>query len=279
MFPNGYSWNQPYFGEPQKVFQDVGFIYTWIDGDDDVPNDVDINDIEVHGSLVLIPNFLNSTQPLFITPGFILSLWNGPRPPNPADLPSKAYAAYVRASWRTNPELILGADVNFQVGIHTDFDTLVTDSIRYQGQGLGLLRVTPTLTAEFGVRYLDRAKIKLLPAFGVLWQPSPTVKFDIFFPQPKLSIFLSTIAGAQVWGYVGAEYGGGSWTIEQAYGVERVDINDIRVFGGIEFFGPRGLNGFIEGGYVFEREVIYVVQPGLSFDAPDTFMLRAGLSF
>ena len=119
-----------------------------------------------------------------------------------------------------------------------------------------------------------------LPAGGLLWTPTPQVRFDIFFPQPKLSAYLTTVGRYELWGYIAGEYGGGAWTIQRTSGVsDRVDINDIRVSGGFEWTGPRGLTGFIEGGFVFRRQVIYVVTPADSFNPGDTYMVRAGFSF
>ena len=49
---------------------------------------------------------------------------------------------------------------------------------------------------------------------------------------------------------------------------------------GIDFTRPSDLTGFVEGGYVFEREIVYV--DGFSttpfkFNMKDTFMVRAGV--
>ena len=119
-----------------------------------------------------------------------------------------------------------------------------------------------------------------LPAGGVLWTPTPQVRFDIFFPQPKLSAYLTTVGKFELWWYAAGEYGGGAWTIERADdSSDAVDINDIRVSGGFEWTGPQGLSGFVEAGFVFKRQVIYVVTPSDSFDPGDTYMIRAGISF
>jgi hypothetical protein len=76
---------------------------------------------------------------------------------------------------------------------------------------------------------------------------------------------------------VTAEYGGGSWTIKQAGVSERVELSDFRVLGGFEWFGSQGVNGFVEGGYIFNREVYYTVSQ--DFEANATFIVRGGLSF
>jgi hypothetical protein len=86
-----------------------------------------------------------------------------------------------------------------------------------------------------------------------------------------------------VWWYVGGEYGGGSWTIERTgdlSGVsDQIDINDIRVYVGLECFNLNRYHAFAEVGYVFQRELVYVITPQDSLDLTDTFMLRAGVSF
>jgi hypothetical protein len=276
IFPNATS---PQFDLSQSVrfIQDVRFRDTYVGGGND-PNDLGINDTEVAVTFT-VPNFLTTGQPLFISPAFALHLWDGPSF-LPADLPPNAYSAYIDTQWASDPNLQLGVEMGFRIGVYTDFKTLNDHSLRIQGLGLGVFRLTPTLTAKVGAMYLDRNKIKILPAGGLLWTPTPQVRFDIFFPQPKLSAYLTTVGRYELWGYIAGEYGGGAWTIQRADGTsDRVDINDIRVSAGIEWTGPRGLNGFVEGGFVFKRQVIYVVTPSDSFDPGDTYMVRAGISY
>src|SRR5690606_10458011 len=145
---------------------------------------------------------------------------------------------------------------------------------RVSGRGLGTYRLTPTLQAKFGVEYINRNDLKLLPAGGLLWTPNPQVRFDIYFPRPKLAMYVTTLGTTEVWAYLGGEYGGGAWTIERAEGGnDRVDINDLRIFLGTEWMTGRSLKGFFEGGYVFEREVVYVNDPTDSFSPGSSFML------
>jgi hypothetical protein len=260
-----------------RFIQDVRLRDTYVGGGSD-PNDLGINDTEVAATFT-VPNFLTTGQPLFISPAFALHLWDGPKG-LPADLPASAYSAYLDTQWASDPALQLGVELGFRIGVYSDFHTLNDHSLRLQGLGLGVARLTPTLSAKVGVMYLDRNKIKILPAGGLLWTPTPQVRFDIFFPQPKLSAYLTTVGRYELWWYIAGEYGGGAWTIQRADGTsDRIDINDIRVSGGFEWTGPRGLTGFIEGGFVFKRTVVYVVTPSDTFHPPDTYMVRAGISF
>jgi hypothetical protein len=251
---------------------------------------VQIHDTDV--SLVLTyPNFLFSNQPLYVAPSFSLHLWDGPDtdsapPPGQPDLPSRAYSAFLDSLWRSDPNLFFGGEAGVRVGIFSDFDTLNSDSLRVMGQGLLRLRVTPTVTARGGVIYVNRNRIKMIPAGGILWQPNPQTRFDIYFPQPKLAQYLTTLGNQDVWWYVAGEYGGGSWTVNRATNdlSERVDINDIRVILGLEW-GPqewfregRRL-GFIEAAWVTEREIRYAQSVADNISLRDTFMLRAGFGY
>lgn len=276
VFPNG-TGQQFDITQSIRFIQDVRLRDTYVGGGND-PNDLGINDTEVAVTFT-VPNFLTTGQPLFISPAFALHLWDGPKD-LPADLPGSAYSAYLDMQWASDPTLQIGAELGFRIGVYTDFHTLNDHSLRLQGLGLGVFRLTPTLTAKVGAMYLDRNKIKILPAGGLLWTPTPQVRFDIFFPQPRLSAYLTTVGRVELWWYIAGEYGGGAWTIQRADGTsDRVDINDIRVSAGIEWTGPRGLTGFVEGGFVFKRQVIYVATPSDSFDPGDTYMVRAGISF
>jgi hypothetical protein len=279
VFPNGLG-EQWDLSQSIRFIQDVRLRHTYLHGGNDV-NDLGINDTEVAVTFT-VPNFFTTGQPLFISPAFALHLWDGPISP-PSDLPPSAYSAYLDFQWASDPKLQIGAELGVRVGAYSDFNTLSDESLRIQGLGLGVFRLTPALTFKIGAMYLDRNKIKILPAGGLLWTPTPQVRFDIFFPQPKLSAYLTTVGKYELWWYLAGEYGGGAWTIERAAsaggGSDAIDINDIRASAGLEWNGPRGLTGFFEAGFVFRREVVYVVDPSDTFDPGDTFMLRAGVSF
>ncbi|MBM3999231.1 MAG: hypothetical protein FJ297_06775 [Planctomycetes bacterium] len=293
LFPNGIggssgTWGsgQTISGTPLRFLQGPRFKHAWLAGDDG--RELDINETDV--SVVLTwPNFFYSTQPLYVAPSFGLDLWDnpeGPTFPPGADLPAQAYSAFLDTFWRSDPARLFGADIGVRVGVWSDFQTFTTDSIRIQGLGLGRLKVTPTLTVRAGVMYVDRAKIKVIPAGGVLWEPNAQTRWDFFFPQPKFANYLTTLGNQDVWWYIAGEYGGDSWTIERAIdgGSDRVDLNDIRLTIGLEWGAPELFRegrrlGFAEVGWVTEREAIYVRRPEDDFTVRDTIMLRAGIGY
>ena len=265
-----------------RLVQGVHFSHTWLAGDEGF--EVDINDSVISVPLAY-PNFAFTGQPVIVAPTFALHLWDGPSPPSTADLPGQAYSAYLDVSWQSDPNRYFGVELGTRVGVFSDFETASVDSIRTQGLALVRTRLTPATTLRAGALYLDRNDIKILPAGGILWEPNPQTKFDIFFPRPKLAQYFTTLGTQDIWWYVAGEYGGGAWTIEREAGFEdQIDINDIRLILGLEWgppykFQQNARTGFFEVGYVGARELVYVETPTQSIDLNDTYMLRAGFEY
>lgn len=284
LFPNGgypppaqeAFWPQPQQGPYMRFFQQVRLSYTWVNGGDGL--DVDQQAIETSATAAF-PNFLYRGEPLLVTPGFVFRFWDGPSG-GAADLPPRAYDAYLDFDWKPQITPQFSGEVGFRIGVYSDFDTVTTESIRLQGRGFGVVQITPTMTAKLGVVYLDRLKIKLLPAGGLLWIPNEQTRWEIYFPNPRLAHYLTTVGTAELWWYLSGEYGTGSWTIDRAGtgASEQIDINDMRAIFGVEWIIPNRSRGFFEAGWVFQREVLYRDSPD-DFDPGDNFMLRAGLIF
>ncbi|GIW96804.1 MAG: hypothetical protein KatS3mg111_0137 [Pirellulaceae bacterium] len=268
-----------------RLIQGVRVRHAFIYGDNG-PDALEINDSDISVTIVY-PNFLYSTQPLYLMPSFSLHTWEGPITGGgiTADLPGAAYSAFLDTSWQSDPSRIFGAELGLRVGMFSDFDTAISDSLRLLGRGIGRVRLTPRATLKAGVIYLDRNRVKLLPAGGLLWQPNVDTRFDLFFPEPKLSHYLSTLGTTDIWWYVGGYYGGGSWTVERANGVqESIDLNDIRLVFGLEWGNNQQMRegtrvGFFEGGFVFDRELLYKSSVADNMRLPDTFTLRAGFGY
>ncbi|MFI4875713.1 MAG: hypothetical protein ACIALR_10265 [Blastopirellula sp. JB062] len=289
-FPNqsapAYGYQQPAMGTEfptipyERFLENVAFRYTWLPKLQDQDDALQTQDFDVSAT-AQFPNFLNSNQPLLVTPAFVLHLWDGPRN-LPQNLPGNAYSAYLDFSW--NPELTprLFAELGFRAGAYTDFKTFNSHSLRLQGLGVGAVRLTPTTTIKAGVVYIDRLDKKLFPVVGVTWEPDSRSKYDLVFPYPRVSKYWTTFGDKEVWWYLGGEYGGGSWTIQRDTGAgfvdDQVDINDLRVFGGLEATHPNRLKAFVEIGYVWNRQLVYrSAIPTLKVD--DTLMLRTGFNF
>lgn len=240
---------------------------------------VQVNDSEIATSLSL-PNFLGSEMPLTISPGFAVHNWEGPNSITGNDLPGSAYSAYLSFDHSTPLDQQFGGELNFTTGVYSDFETFTQHSLRFTGVGLLWMRLSPVSTVKLGVEYLDRVEIKLLPAGGLFWTPDPNTRLSFYFPRPKFAKRFPNFGNVEVWGYVAGEYGGGSWTINrEANFKDQVDLNDMRVMAGLEWIGVRGVTGFGEVGYVFERQLIYrSLAPADSY-LGTAIMFRGGFAF
>ena len=279
LYPEGVQMPQSNFsfGEPLRFMQAARLRWTWLAPIGNTDNFLGVNDVETNASFQ-VPMF-STASPLVLTPGFAIHFWEGPVTTPPANLgalPPNTYDAYLDGGWYPTITPWLSAQVGVRVGVYTDFNTFTTQSIRYMGRGLGVITFTPTLQFALGVVYIDRVVVKLLPAGGLIWTPNPDARYEILFPNPKLARRLTTRGNTDIWIYANGEYGGGSWTADQADG--QFDYNDIRFGGGIETFGMRGLHAYFEVAYAFDRELVY--RSGTpTFNAADTVMLRAGISY
>ena len=255
--------------------------YTWIHGGAGVDS-VDVNNFDI-ALPVEMGEFFDTDRPWFLIPSFGLHLWDGPG--GVVDLPSRAYSAALRGYYRGDPSQRFSLELGVGVGIYTDFQTLTGHSLRITGEGVFHLRLTPDMVVSGGVWYLGRNRIRMLPAAGLLWTPNPQTRWNLFFPEPKLSQYLTTLDEQDVWWYLGGEYGGGAWTIRRAAGFsDRIDINDVRLTIGLEWGSPKQMEvgqriGFIEGGLSFDREVRYVVRPNDTFGPGSTVFFRAGIGY
>jgi hypothetical protein len=243
--------------------QETRFSYTWFPGNG--PEELGINHLDIHGTFA-IPFLANTETPILVTPGFGWHLWNGPvsTGPGSAEMPSQTFDGYLDTAW--NPQLspVIGGELGFTIGVYSDFSRVTNDAIRYMGRGLLTLAFSPSFTIKAGVIYLDRVRVKLLPAGGIIWVPegNPDIRFEILFPNPRIAMRLATDSrNTEWWLYARGDYGGGSWTIKRTNfpGVtqDQVDYNDLRVAVGFEFDSYSGLDGLVEVGFAFERELFY----------------------
>jgi hypothetical protein len=268
-----------FIGKMQRLLRLLRLDYVWMPGGGS--EEMGVNDIDTSATFA-IPFLYNSQSPLLITPGFGITLFNGPTGPpgsTAALVPPHEFDAYLDTAWYPQLTQWFGGELNFRIGVYSDFKKVTDESLRFQGKGLAVLGFSPSMKVKAGVWYLDRNRIKLLPAGGLVWTPNPEIKFDITFPDPKLAKRLTNYGNTEWWLYGRGEYGGDAWTVDTGapMGVLEFDYNDIRTAVGLEFFRPAGLHGLFEVGLAWEREIYF--RGGARVPLNACVFLRGGLTY
>jgi len=268
----------------QRVLEKLSLEHTWLYGDPTDPEDFGFHRTEI-SSTFAVPMFYNTETPLLITPGFASNWLQGPigdpaGVPRGPDLPPRVYDAYLDVAWHPRISETIGIELGARTGVWTDFDNVSSDSVRILGRGLARVALTPHLDILFGAVYLDRVRIKLLPAGGFYYRPTPEWDMYIVFPNPKLRKHFTSVGNSEWFWYAAAEYGGGSWTVDRAGTSDRIDINDIRMMFGLEWETQTQIRGHIALGYVWDREILFAdtLMPA-EFTPDDTIMVRGGIDF
>ncbi|MEM9659263.1 MAG: hypothetical protein AAF961_12970 [Planctomycetota bacterium] len=158
-------------------------------------------------------------------------------------------------------------DLKLGVGAFSDFEASARKGIRYPGHAVVYHAWRPHFVSVFGVDYLDRDDISLLPVAGMVWRPVDDVICEFVFPRPKLQVELAS--GRAM--YVAGELGGGTWAIERAdLTPDNATYRDLRVVFGIAKFGDR--SSVLEIGWAFDRSLRY--RSGDRFRPGDALVLR-----
>jgi hypothetical protein len=273
-----------YWVKTQRLVQELSFEYTYIYGKHERPDDLEINRAEL-SSTFAIPILYNIDTPLLVTPGFASNWLEGPLAdptvPGEPDLPPRLYDSYLDFAWYPRVNQWLGGELGVRTGVWSDMDHVSTDSIRLLGRGLASVSLTPQLDILFGAVYLDRLRVKFLPAGGLYWRPTPEWDCYVVFPNPKVRKYFTSVGNSKWFWYVAGEYGGGSWTLNRRNPeiADRIDINDIRVIGGLEWETQTMIRGHVEAGYVWNRELLFESGDPGEFSLQDTVMVRGGIDF
>lgn len=230
-----------------------------------------ITSLEARGSIEF-PKF----QALWFVPRFAGHALNGP---TMTDLPAQLYDF----SFETVGVLPIGERWFVQAAIapsfFTDSHNTGRKAFRLPGRVLAFWKYSDTLTFTAGVLYLDRDDVKAIPSVGVLWNPNEDWKFELAAPRPRIARRFSHDDCSAHWAYLVGEFGGGTWAIRRASGLNDVTtLSDYRLLVGYERKWTSGRNWLIEGGYVFSRRLKYTSQLG-DTDLPSTALIRLGVTF
>ncbi len=241
---------------------------TWIAPSSD---GLGITSFEARGSIEF-PKF----QALWFVPRLAGHALDGP---TLTDLPGQLYDF----SFETVGALPIGERWIVQAAIapsfYTDSDNTGRQAFRLPGRLLAFWKYSDTLTLLGGVLYLDRDDVQAIPSTGVLWNPNEDWKFELAAPRPRIAWRFSHDDCSAHWAYLVSEFGGGTWAIRRASGLNDVaTLTDYRLMVGYERKWTSGRNWLVEAGYVFSRRLEYTSQIG-DTDLPSTALVRLGVTF
>jgi hypothetical protein len=241
---------------------------TWLPGSGD---DLGIFDIDLRGSFAA-----SRLSGLTITPGFQTHFLDGPLR---TDMPGQLHNVRTEFSYKRQLSQRLGSEIAVSPGWYSDFESSNSDALRIISRVLGFYALSQQTQFAFGVLYLDREDISLLPAAGLIHVPNESTRIELIFPKPRLAKLVRRGPCSQQWVYLGGEFGGGSWAVARTSGLKDVaTYSDLRLIVGVETKNDGGATWLVEAAYVFARELEY--RSGLGdFDPSDTAMVRAGVTF
>jgi hypothetical protein len=146
----------------------------------------------------------------------------------------------------------LAFDLAAAVRASSDFEGSARKGIRFPAHAVGFLSAGEAVDVVFGIDFLDRDDIHLLPVVGLIWIPNPEMRFELVFPRPRAVFQLSNRHRF----YLAGELGGGTWAVERAaVGNDLATYHDLRAFVGVEQVQEDGQRSAFEIGYLFGRRL------------------------
>ena len=204
-----------------------------------------------------------------ITTAINIHLLSGP---NVVPLPPRLYDFSLGYQKRGRIKDFMSYDLATSIGVFSDFEDSARDGVRFPGHAVGMLHLQPELDFVFGVDYLSRDDIKMLPVGGVSWRPQamPDLRFDLVFPRPRIDYSIDNQSKI----YLAGRLGGGTWDIEFPNNDNDVmTYRDLQFLVGFENRNTQGNLSSVEFGYVFDRRLQFrTLAQSTEFD--DAFVLR-----
>ena len=267
----------PSLWRPARLLRGINGSLTFLP-DSGGRNGFDQTDLSLGASLPIpLPG---DALPLIISPGFRMMSLGGPES---LDLPNDLYSMSASVTYIHNA----GDDLNIAFGVapgfSSDFGNTSADAFRMTGFAIGTLQYNPELQLQFGLAYLNRSDLPIMPALGAVWTPDDRNRLELTLPRPRYARRVRVRGSGEDqiadWLYAAGELGGGTWAVERADGRnDLLTLRDFRFVVGYERKATVGPDTRWEAGYVFGRKAEYD-WGGESIRPSDTLMLRASISF
>jgi hypothetical protein len=195
--------------------------------------------------------WLNRGESSGVEMNFNLHLLSGPEV---VALPPRLYDFEIGYQSKTSLSERFSYDFGLSVGIYSDFEDSARDGVRFPAHLVGMVHPNENWDWVFGVEYLDRDDIKMLPVIGFIWHDRslPGLRIEAVFPRPRIDLQIQSNMRL----YWTARLGGGSWDIEMPDDSNDVfTYRDYQILMGLESLSKdKKLNAW-EFGFVFSRHI------------------------
>jgi hypothetical protein len=257
----------------EGFFQKIGATGTYLDRG--ASRSMGVTELELYTS-VAFP-WPSLERPLIVTPGFNTRFLEAP---DFAGIPGTVYDAYLQAMWLPQWSDHWGGIFAVNTGVYSDFNKVTDESLRVSGRALLRWDMYPDeLQWVFGIVYLNRNDVRILPAVGLIWSPEDHIRHELIFPRPRTAWRLGFEPGQwEDWFYLAGEFGGDTWLVERHGELDQMTMRDYRLMMGVERKRDGGGGMRAEVGYVFSRRVEFE-RSGYDYRPDDTVMLRLGGAF
>jgi hypothetical protein len=213
----------------------------------------------------------NGSGSIYIAPGGSLYWWNGP---GNVDVAANGFATYIDFGIKPQITEFFSLESWFRFGAYSDFKRIDSDALRFQGEVVGKFNTSQQFNIVIGGRYVARQHYKMLPVIGFEWIPRDDWMFCIMFPKTKISKRIWSDGRVIAWGYIQGELAGESWRWQHT---GKTDYNDIKIGVGCDFQWNNQINGFVELGGSFDRELYSQNYKWLT--PRSVFYLKLGVDF
>ncbi len=192
--------------------------------------------------------------------------------PSSTPLPPRLYDFVLGYQTRKRLTEQFSYDLFTSVGAYSDFEGTARKGIRFPSHAVGMFHVNHSTDVVFGIDYLGRDDVQVLPVGGVSLRDIliPGLRMDLIFPRPRIDYLLTESHRL----YLAGNLNGGTWQVEfpdEANYV--VTYRDLRLMFGVESADKDGSLSALEFGYVFGRRLQVRDVPGdTHFD--DAFVIQ-----
>lgn len=224
-----------------------------------------------------------------IAPQFNLRSWDGPGTSSAAAI-ANGFTPLAGDAYRFGLDLRLTSptrgpytlELDFNPSIGTDFERgLGSEGWMFDGRGALFVRTSPQYLLVLGAMFLDRVDDQVLPYAGIVYTPNQHMEIRALFPKAEINWFVGAPCGVPQWMYLAGEYHIEAYQVAvntPGLAENQIQLEDWRVMLGVR--SEHGaMTSFLEGGWVFGRDVEFLRKATPGFDVSSGFIARFGVRY